>query len=118
MADYAFYKEVYLGGSISDELEFLRLSTRAKAELERFKRIYRVTAPTADSEDMALCAMADAILYFETVQNGGLTSSSSIGSVSSSSQTLQVDVSPKAQARELYRCASQYLSIYRGCGRC
>lgn len=118
MADYAFYKEVYMGGSISDEMEFLRLSARARAELERYKRIYRVTAPTADSEDMAVCAMADAINYFETAQNGGLTTSSSIGSVSSSAQAPQIDVSPKAQAKELYRCAQKYLDIYRGCWRC
>ncbi len=118
MADYAFYKEVYMGGSISDEMEFLRLSARAQEELDRYKRIYRVTAPMEDSEDKAVCAMADAINYFEAAQNGGLTTSSNIGSVSSSAQAPQIDVSQKAQAKELYRCAQKYLDIYRGCRRC
>jgi hypothetical protein len=60
--------------------------------------------------------MADAMYYFETAANGGLVTSSSIGSVSSSRKVDTVDTSPRAQARELYRCASLYLDIYRGCG--
>ena len=67
---------------------------------------------------MAVCAMADALYYFETAANGGAVTSSSIGSVSSSQQAPEVDVSAKAQNRELYRCASLYLDIYRGCGQC
>lgn len=116
MADYGFYKEVYMGGSIPDEMEFLRLCSQAEAQLARYKRIYRVTDPGKDGEDMAVCAMVDALYYFETAQNGGLTTSSSIGSVSSSTQMPQVDISPKAQARELYRCACLYLDICRGVG--
>ena len=64
---------------------------------------------------MAICAMADAMFYFEQAQNGGIITSSSVGSVSSSSSASAVDISPKAQAGELYRCAKQYLDIYRGC---
>ena len=117
MADYKFYASVYLGGSIPPG-DFPRLAARAAEQLARYKRIYTVTAPEADSEDRAVCAMADALYYFETAQNGGLVTSSSIGSVSSSVQSPAVDLSPKAQARELYRCARQYLDIYRGCRRC
>lgn len=110
MADYMFYKSTYLGGSIT-ESEFPRLAKRAGEQLSRYKKMYMVTAPDTDSEDMAICAMADALYYFETVQN--TPQSASIGSVSSSSGS--VDISPKAQAAELYRCAAMYLDIYRGC---
>lgn len=111
MADYAFYTETYLGGSIP-EADFPRLAKRAGEQLARYKRIYTVTAPEAGSEDMAVCAMADAMYYFETAQNA--PQSASIGSVSSSRGST-VDVSPRAQAAELYRCARLYLDIYRGC---
>lgn len=112
MADYAFYTSTYLGGSIP-EADFHRLAMRAGEQLARYKRIYTVTAPEADSEDMAICAMADAMYYFETAQNA--PQSASIGSVSSSRGST-VDVSPRAQAAELYRCACLYMDIYRGVG--
>lgn len=110
MADYAFYTGTYMGGSIPPG-DFTRIAARANDQLSRYKRIYTVTAPDADSEDMAVCAMADALYYFETAANA--PQSSSIGSVSSS-QGSAVDISPKAQSKELYRCASLYLEIYRG----
>jgi len=110
MADYAFYSGSYLGGSIPAD-EFPRLAARAAAQLERYKRIYTVTASTENAEDKAICAMADALYYFETAANEA--TSSSIGSVSSSRAA--VDCSPQAQSRELYRCAALYLDIYRGC---
>ena len=50
---------------------------------------------------------------------GGPVQSASIGSVSVSyggSAAQAVDLTPKGQARELYRCASLYLDIYRGVG--
>lgn len=110
MADYTFYAGTYLGGSIPPE-DFTRLAKRAQEQLERYKRIYSVTVHDANSEDMAVCAMADAMYYFETASNE--PQSSSIGSVSSSMGTT-VDISPKAQAKELYRCAGMYLDINRG----
>ncbi len=113
MLDYAFYSTEYLGDSIPHSA-FAPLAREAQAQLERYKRIYTVTAPQPNSEDMALCAMADALYYFQQVQSGALGSSVHIGSVSSSAQTTQVDVSPQAQEKELYRCARQYLDIYRG----
>lgn len=109
---YTFYTGTYLGGSIS-EVEFPRLAARAQQQLDRYKRLYTVTAPATDSEDMAVCAMADAMYYFETAAN--MPQSSAIGSVSSSRGTA-LDISPKAQAAELYRCAALYLEIYRGVG--
>ncbi len=110
-ADYNFYASTYLGGSIP-EADFPRLEKRAGEQLARYKRLYTVTGD-ATAEDMALCAMADAMYYFETVQNA--PQSASIGSVSSSIGS-RVDISPKAQAAELYHCAALYLDIYKGCG--
>ena len=113
MPDYIFYTKTYLGSSILED-DFPRLVMRAGEQLARYKSIYTVTAPRTDSEDFALCAMADALYYFEEAANGGIVTSSSIGSVSSSWQGQGVDISQRAQGKELYRCASLYLNIYRG----
>lgn len=115
MLDYPFYRLRYLGDAVP-EGDFPRLARGAKAALARYKRIYTVREPEETSEDMALCAMIDALYFFETAQNGGIVASASIGSVSSSFQAGELDASPKAQAKELYRCACLYLDIYRGCG--
>ena len=123
MADYTFYLGEYMGDSIPAE-EFPRVVARAEAQLKRYKRIYAVSSPDKNGEDMAICAMADALYYFESVQNGsvgGQISSVSIGSVSVGyGGTIggSVDMSAKGQAAELYRCACLYLDIHRGCGRC
>lgn len=118
MADYEFYASVYMGDSIPEN-EFPRLAKRAGEQLSRYKRIYTVTAPEQTSEDMAICAMADALAYYEAAQNGtgGPVSAASIGSVSVSysGSANAADTSQAAQARELYRCAKLYLDIYRGC---
>jgi len=116
MPDYRFYVQDYLGSAIS-EGDFPRLVCRAGEVLARYKRIYTVTEPESGAEKMAVCAMADALSGFEAIQNGetGAVQSASIGSVSVSYGTpAAVDISPKGQARELYRCASLYLDIYRG----
>lgn len=106
MADYPFYRGAYRGDSIPQE-EFPRLAARAEAQLARYKRMYRVAAPDGNAEDMALCAMADALYFFEQAQGGG---SVSIGSVTESRPAL----SPREQAAELYRSAGLYLRMYRG----
>lgn len=117
MVDYAFYTGQYLGDSIP-AADFPRLARDAGAKLAEYKRWYTVTGD-ATAEDMAVCAMADALYYFEVAVNGGIVTSASVGSVSSSSQSAGLpDTSPKAQAAELYRCACQYLDIYRGANTC
>lgn len=117
MVDYGFYMLTYKGVSI-DIMEWPTHEARAAAQLAQYKRIYTVTAPDENAEAMAVCAMADALAYFTAAQNGtGTVTSASIGSVSVSyGSPSAVDLSPKGQARELYRCASQYLDIYRGVG--
>lgn len=116
MVEYSFYTDTYLGGSIQ-EAEWNALEARAAEKLDRFKRIFTVTAPNENAESMAICAMADAINYFSAAVNGGQIISASIGSVSTGRATASaVDISPKAQEKELYRCAANYLEIYRGVG--
>ena len=122
MVDFEFYIATYRGGSLS-ETEFPHYATRAQAQLDRYKRIYTVTTTedTPDAEKMAVCAMAEALHGFDLIANGegGAIQSASIGSVSTSfgnAGSAAVDVSPKGQARELYRLACLYLDIYRGVG--
>lgn len=122
MVAYGFYKGTYNGGSIS-ETDWPLFEARAADQLARYKRIYTVSAPedANDAESMAICAMADALAYFAAALNGtgGPVASASIGSVSVSyagASGGSVDLSAKGQARELYRCASMYLDIYRGVG--
>lgn len=117
MPDYKFYLTEYMGDSIPEKL-FPRLARRAWEQLSKYKRMYTVSAPEENSETMAVCAIADALYYFECAQNGegGAVSAASIGSVSVSYVNgSAVDVSPKAQEAELWRCACLYLDIYRGC---
>ena len=115
MVAFDFYKGAYHGGSIS-ETDWHSYAARAEAQLNRYKRMYTVTG-SAEAESMAVCAMADAMAYFTAAQNGaGPVASASVGSVSVSYAGSTVDVSAKAQAQELYRCAALYLDIYRGVG--
>jgi hypothetical protein len=67
------------------------------------------------AENMAICAMAEALHYFEVAANGGIVASSSVGSVSSSVQAGKLpETTPEAQAAELYRSACLHVDIYRG----
>lgn len=119
MVDYTFYVGTYLGSSIPEN-DFLSYAARAEERLKRYKRIYTVSAPEDNSEAMAVCAMAEALYSFDLIANGegGAVQSASIGSVSVSygSSAGSVDISPKGQEKELYRCACLHLDIYRGCG--
>lgn len=120
MTSYDFYWNTYRGGSIP-EAEWPRCEARARDQLRRYRRVYQVSAPRPRSVDMAVCAMAEALYSFELLANGeaGPVQSASIGSVSVSyggGAGQSVDLSPGGQERELYRCASRYLDIYRGCG--
>lgn len=122
MVEHEFYISTYQGGSIPDT-EWPLYEARAFGQLARYKRIYEVTAPEPDAESMAVCAMAEALYGFDLIANGegGPVQSASIGSVSASygaASGQTIDISPKGQAAELFRCACLYLDIYRGVGRC
>lgn len=114
---YDFYKNTYCGTAIS-EADFPELMARAEDKLARYERVYRVSGEET-LRKMALCAMAETIGYFDAAQNGqGGLRYASVGTVSVSGKGIysQVDISPAAQEKELYRAASLYLTIYRGTG--
>lgn len=116
---YDFYKNTYGGTAITEEA-FPELCKRAEDKLSCYERLYRVSGEE-NMRRMALCAMAEAIGYFDAAQNGqGGLRYASVGTVSVSGKGIysQVDISPKAQEKELYRAASLYLTICRGTGQC
>lgn len=116
---YDFYLNTYCGTAIQPE-DFPELLARAEDKLASYERLYHVKGDE-NMRNMALCAMAEAIGYFDAAQNGqGGLRYASVGTVSVSGRGIysQVDISPKAQEKELYRAASLYLTIYRGTGRC
>lgn len=119
MVDYEFYLTVYRGSSISMD-EWAAAEREASATLARYKRIYKVTTPpdSFDAESMAVCAMAEALVFNAQAEAGmGAVSSASIGSVSTSyAGASGVDMSAKAQAKRVYNACALYLDIYRGCG--
>lgn len=120
MTDYDFYVNTYLGSSIPED-EWPACERRAAAQLARYRRIYQVAASRPRAKDMAVCAMAEALYSFDLLASGegGPVQSVSIGSVSASyggAAGQSLDLSPRGRERELFRCASLYLDIYRGCG--
>ena len=110
-----FYYETY-GGSALSEAELPEAVKRATEQLAQYDRAYRVIGDET-ARKMAICAMAEAIVYFQNAQNGeGGLRYAKVGTVSVSGKGIYsaVDISPQAQQRELYRCACRYLDIYRG----
>ena len=107
---YGFYLETY-GGCALSESEFREAVKRAAEQLALYERSFRVSGDEV-ARKMAICAMADAIVYFQKAQNGegGLRTVS----VSGKGIYSAVDISPQAQEKELYRTACRYLDIYRG----
>lgn len=111
MADFAYYKDAYLG-TVIPERAFPGMAKRAGETLQRLQRIYRVNVPGEDSRNMAICAMAE-VLYDASRRRGGVTAAS-VGEVSvhyGSSESAD-----KALQRQLYEKASIYLEISRGVG--
>lgn len=116
MVSYEFYTNNFKGSTISAD-NWDTIEREASTKLSQYKRKYTVISPDDNSEAMAVCAMAEAIDYFEVAQNGtGAVQSASIGSVSVSygNTAAGVDLSLKGREKELYRCACLYLDIYRG----
>ncbi len=116
---YSFYREVYRGDGLTEQ-ELALFLQRAADKLGQYRRQYRVSGDET-AEKMALCAMAEAIAYFDSAVSGqGGLRYASVGTVSVSGKGIysQVDISPKAREQELYRCACRYLRICRGVGTC
>lgn len=112
---YGFYRDSYRGTALGAE-EFPEALTRAQEQLAAYERSYRVTGDE-NARKLALCALADAIVYFQNAQSGeGGLRYAKVGTMSVSGKGIYsaVDISPKAQERELYRITCRYLDIYRG----
>ena len=109
MVDYEFYLDIYLGNAIPQK-QFAEFTLRAREELERLQRIYRVSIPGEDSLRMAICAMAES-LYTAAKRQGGVTAAS-VGDVSVRYES--ADCAQKSLRKELYRKAATYLDISRG----
>ena len=109
MADYGFYKDVYIGDLIPEKA-FPGMALRAQEYLQRLQRRYRVTVPGEESLKMAVCAVAETIPA-HSKRRGGV-SAASVGQVS-----VHYEGSDRADSllqRELYEKASIYLEISRG----
>lgn len=107
MVEYGFYADQYLG-TLIPEKDFAPAAQRAHEALEQFRRIYRVESSGAVSEQMALCAMAEAV--YAASQRAGNVTATTVGKVSvryGSQEPLQ---------RQLLRKAAIYLDIKRGVG--
>ncbi len=112
-ADYAFYRDQWGGGMPEEEFAFF--GPAAQAWLDRYKRMYQVTEAAEEGEAKAVCAMADALRYFEKAENGQAVQSVQLGSLQvERAEGTMPEVSARAKSRELFRCASLYLDIYRG----
>lgn len=111
MVDYDFYANDFLGSAIPEK-DFPGMAAQAQAVLNRFRRVYRVESTGPEAENMAICAMAEA-LHAAKCSRGGI-SSAAVGSMSvhyEGSEKVR-----KALMAELYEQASVYLDIYRGVG--
>ena len=111
MADFAYYKDTYLGTAIPEKA-YPGMAKRAEEGLQRMQRIYRVTVPGEDSRKMAVCAMAEAA-YAASKRRSGVTAAS-VGEVSV--HYGNSESADKALQRQLYEKASIYLEISRGVG--
>ena len=104
MVEYSFYRDEYRGTAIPQE-QWPVLEARAKGQLERWRRIYRVEADEL-GEAMAICAMDESMAEYDAA---GELRSASIGSVS-------VEFRVRGRERVLLEKAEMYLDIYRGVG--
>ena len=124
---------VYGDGATGHRVLLDKYCKKANAKLEQYKRIYTVSVPADPAvkandlgsdfgaelkpEEAAICAMIEAMMIHDAAKEAAVNrvSTASIGSVSVSyGNSSGVDVSEKALEKELFRCASRYLDIYRG----
>ena len=109
MADFGFYKDVFLGELIPEK-SFASCAQRAREVLQGYERDYRVHVPGEDSYRMAICAMAETLYAYSKRRTG--VDSASVGEVSVHYEGS--DSSHKTMLRQLYQKASIYLDITRG----
>ena len=109
MVSFEFYRDTYLGTAIPED-RFVQLEKRAREELERLKKCYRVEGGE-EAQAMAVCAMAECLFAYGSVSVG--VRSATVGGVSVGYE--QGSSREKELHKRLYRKAAIYLDIYRGC---
>ena len=107
MISYGFYKDAYLGASIP-EAAFPGLMMRAQAWLENLERVCRVVSYGEESQNMALCALAE-VFYAYGGRQG--ISQTSVGGV-----TVRYEQDQAPLQRRLLQSVAGYLEVYRGVG--
>ena len=116
--DYSFYKEKYLGEEI-DEAAFPALARRAEAELDHMKQVYAVAPrPGLDAdtaEQLAVCAIAEALQEFAAEDARCGVTKVTVGSVSESyAAPAALSAATLAMRQAYYRHeAGYYLRIGR-----
>ena len=118
MPDYAYYRDSYLGEDIPRQ-NFARCMRRAEAELTHMREVYAV-APRkgldpAEAENMALCAIADAVYEFAQEDACRGLAKVTVGSVSETYQNPPWLSPASLSLRAAYyrREAGYYLQIGR-----
>lgn len=104
MVDYEYYVNRYLGSAIPENA-FSGVAAQAQRYLDRLKQVYRVESSGAESENFAVCAMAECLWHN---RNRGVRSAN-VGGVA-----VHYDTDRSTVKRELYESAAIYLDIYRG----
>lgn len=107
MVDFDFYTNTYLGSRIPEKA-FDPAAAQAARALERMKRIWRVTGG-AESEAMAICAMAETV-YEMSGRKPGVTAAT-VGGVS---VRYGDGDATREKNRALLDSARIFLDIYRG----
>ncbi len=64
-ADYAYYRDEYLGATITDEAEYARLARRATEEVEYYTFGRSASASDAEAVKNATCAVAEVLRRME-----------------------------------------------------
>lgn len=117
MADFAFYRDEFLGEDIP-EAAFPRFAKRAADKLARFKRVFTVTPRDGvpHAEENALCAIAEAMYEFAQEDARRGFASVSVGSVSESYVAPAELAAATLYLREAYfrQVAGDFLLIKRG----
>ena len=79
--NHEFYLLKFHGASITDADDWYLYEARAEAQLERYKRIYTVSAPDENAEAMSISALQDAFFPYDPCATVGNVQPASHGSV-------------------------------------
>ena len=110
--DYTFYSRQYRGNLTEDEFD--SMLPKARAVMDRYKRIYTVTGEES-RENMAVCSFVDILYRRQRESEGsGPVASVSVGSVTTSYATASRAEREKLTSKKLYNALCLYMYVYRG----